>query len=138
MTPHTAKLTLITFLSGALIALAPTATSAAPSPVFVANNGCRGHAVRPSNIILACGDGEVWATNLRYGSSYGGRTAWASGRLHYVVCQPNCAQGTVRSAATQIKLTEIVRCSGRRYYGVATIVKPAFRSGRWFIRPLGC
>ena len=98
-------------LSFGVILLTPMATSAASSQVYVANDDCGGHAVRPSTIILACGDGAVWATSLRF-SAYGGGTAWASGRLHYVVCQPNCAQGYRRSVPTRIKLTRIVSCAG--------------------------
>lgn len=139
MTRHRDKLTLLTFLSGALILLTPVATSAASSPVYVANNACRGHAVRPSKIVLACGDGRVWATNLRF-SAYGGGTAWASGSLHYIVCQPNCAQGWVmKFVPTRIQLTKIVRCAGRRYYGSATVVNPVrFSPPAWNIRLLGC
>jgi hypothetical protein len=113
-------------------------TSAASSPVYVANDYCHGHAVRPSKIIFACGDGEVWATNLRF-SAYGGGTAWASGRLQYVVCQPNCARGYVKSVPTRIKLTHIIGCAGRRYYGTATVVSPVrFSRVPWFIRPFRC
>jgi hypothetical protein len=138
MRAYRGKLTSLVFVSGAFILLMPMATSAASSRVYVANKGCHGHAVRPSKIILACGDGEVWATNLRF-SAYGGRTAWGSGTLHYVVCQPNCAQGHEKTAPMRIRLAGIVRCAGRRYYGRAKVVSPPLFSRRpWNIRPLGC
>ena len=129
---------LLIYLSGAVILLTPSAASAASSRVYVANDSCRGHSVRPSKIILACGDGEVWATSLHF-SAYGAGTAWASGRLHYVVCQPNCAQGYVKSVPARFKLTKIVRCAGRRYYGTATVVAPArYSRSSWYIQPLRC
>jgi hypothetical protein len=129
---------LLICLSGAVIPLTPSAPSAASSRVYVASDYCRGHSVQPARIILACGNGEVWATNLRF-SAYGAGTAWASGKVHYVVCQPNCAQGYVKSVPTRIKLTKIVMCAGRRYYGRATVVNPArFSPSVWYIQPLGC
>ena len=129
---------LLIFLSCGVILLTPMATRASSSRVYVANDYCRGHTVRPSKIILACGDGEVWATGLRF-SAYGGGTAWARGGLHYVVCKPNCAQGYVKSTPTRIKLTRIVTCAGRRYYSRATVVSPArFSPSLWYILPLGC
>jgi hypothetical protein len=132
------KRTLLIVLIGSLVLLAPVATGAASSRVYVANNSCQGHSVRPSQIILACGDGEVWATNLRF-SHYGGPTAWSSGTLQHVVCQPSCAQGYVKSDAARIKLDRIVSCAGRRYYGRATVVSPARLSHHpWYISPFGC
>jgi hypothetical protein len=138
MKAHVHKLTLLIVLIGALLLLAPITASAASAPVYVASNGCQGNAVRPSQIVLACGDGEVWATNLRF-SAYGGSTAWASGTLHYVVCNPSCAAGYAKSAPTRIKLSGIVKCAGRRYYGRAAVVSPArFSPQLWYISPFGC
>lgn len=138
MRPQRGRLMRLIFLSCGVILLTPMATRAASSRVYVANDSCGGHTVRPSKIILACGDGEVWATGLRFSAS-GGGTARARGELHYVVCKPNCAEGHVKSAPTRIKLTKIVTCAGRHYYSRATVVSPArFSPSLWYILPLGC
>ena len=46
--------------------------------VYVASNDCSGHAYRPTTIIIACGTGQFYVTNLKY-RSYGQPTAVATG-----------------------------------------------------------
>jgi hypothetical protein len=105
--------------------------------VYVANHACNGQAYKPHSITLACGSGSEWITRLRY-HSYGAAYARARGRLHYVDCNPTCAGGSVRTVSGQIRLGGIVRCSGVRYYGRATITRPRRQHQTWNIRPFGC
>jgi hypothetical protein len=108
--------------------------------VFVANRGCAGRTFRPSQITLACGNGALWVTGLRY-FSYGGANARARGRLHWVVCIPDCAQGRLRSVAARIRLGGRFRCRGVLYYGRAIVTRPRRNPNagfRWNIRPFRC
>ena len=87
--------------------------------VYVANNGCIGHASRPSSITLACGDGNLYATGIRY-RTYGQNVARASATMHLNDCTPNCAAGRFHSYRGTLLLRNIVRCSdGRLYYSRA-------------------
>jgi hypothetical protein len=83
--------------------------------IFVAANGCHGHAWRPRTIIIACGDGNFYATGLRY-SRYGGHVGRAKGQLHDNTCRPDCVHGHFVSYRGEITLSNIRRCRGRRYY----------------------
>ena len=83
--------------------------------VYVASNGCTGHAYQPTTIIIACGTGQFYVSNLKY-RSYGGATAIATGRLHLDDCNPNCAQGAFRSYRGRVRLSQVAACRGRLYY----------------------
>jgi hypothetical protein len=83
--------------------------------VYVANEGCNGREYRPQKIILACGDGGLWATNLVY-HTYGGRTATATVTLHAHNCIPNCALSRFHAFPATITLADVVRCEGTLYY----------------------
>lgn len=108
---------------GSVALLAPAAgahdASAATAKVYVAAKGCTGRAYRPTKLILACADANLYVTGLKY-SSYGGATATATGTIHVNECKPNCAAGMFRVYPGTIELGDLVRCSdGRTYYGKA-------------------
>jgi hypothetical protein len=87
--------------------------------VYVANRACSGHAYRPQEIVLACGDAGFYATGLVY-RSYGGSTATASGQLHTHNCIPNCARSKFHAYPGTLTLARVVRCTdGRLYYSRA-------------------
>lgn len=48
--------------------------------------------VRPARVTFACGDGNFFARDLRW-SSWGARTARATGTAEINDCTPNCAAG---------------------------------------------
>jgi len=85
--------------------------------VYVAS-GCSGRAYRPSSIVLACGDGGLFATNIRY-RFYGGATASATVELHSHNCIPNCAESQFHAFPGTITLADVVRCEGTLYYSRA-------------------
>jgi hypothetical protein len=124
----------------------PAATGADTGPhgrVYVAYRGCQGKGYRPTSIVLACGDGGLYITGLRY-SAYGGASAQAAGELHAHSCMPNCAQSRFQAFAGTITLKDVVRCGGTLYYSRARYTftgGPPFpgepASGTAYIQPLG-
>ena len=107
---------------------------------WVANRGCVGRVRRPQNITLACGNGAVWITGIRY-SAYGpGRPARAIGELHFRVCIPSCAAGYTRTVRAGLTLHIQRRCAGWWWYTRASITSPAPRLHHytWDIRPFAC
>jgi hypothetical protein len=112
--------TFVVFASVALLVLAGS-VNADPrfhgGRVYVAS-ACQGHKYRPTSIILACGDGGLFATNIRY-RSYGGKTAVATVELHTHDCVPNCAQSQFHAFPGTITLADVVRCEGTLYYSRA-------------------
>jgi len=84
--------------------------------VYVANQACKGHAYRPGRVVFACGDGNLYATRIKY-SSYGQKVATATATVHLNDCTPYCAAGHFRSYIASIRFQAIARCrDGRLYY----------------------
>jgi hypothetical protein len=86
--------------------------------VFVASQVCTGHVYRPASIILACGDGGLFATSIRY-ARYGGATADATAELNTHSCQPNCAESAFHAFPGSLVLADVVRCQGTLFYSRA-------------------
>lgn len=102
--------------------------------------GCSGHQWRPSTIIIACGDGNFYATHLRY-SAYGGKTARASGSLVDNDCEPDCVGGTFHSYVGSVTLGDVATCDGRLYYDRIwwRFAGPhPFRDGNVLLAPEAC
>jgi hypothetical protein len=85
--------------------------------VYVAS-GCSGKSYRPVSIVLACGDGGLFATNIRY-RYYGGATAQATVQLHTHNCIPDCAESQFHAFPGTITLADVVRCEGTLFYSRA-------------------
>jgi hypothetical protein len=84
--------------------------------VYVANQACKGHAYRPGRVVLACGDGNLYATRIKY-AAYGQKVATATATVHLNDCTPYCAAGHFRSYIASIRFQAIARCrDGRLYY----------------------
>ena len=90
--------------------------AAVASPGFV---GCKSffapeaRAVqRPPAIVFACGDGNFYATGLRW-SRWTQTGATASGIGHQNDCRPNCAAGHFHTYPLVVRQTRPERC-GRR------------------------
>jgi hypothetical protein len=86
--------------------------------VYVAWQACEGRSYRPKEIILACGDGSLFATDIHY-SFYGEKKAVASVELHTHNCLPNCAQSPFHAFPGTLTLDDVVRCGGVLYYSQA-------------------
>jgi len=80
---------------------------------------CTRSQVRPANIIVACADGNIALTRLRW-STFGGTVARASGQFSYNDCNPNCAAGHFHSVPATVVLSKPRRCpDGHRDYRLA-------------------
>jgi hypothetical protein len=80
---------------------------AAAATVFT---GCAHHPViRPASIVFACGDGNFYATSLRW-SSWGATSAAATGTGHQNDCKPYCAAGHFHTYPLDVRLSRPVRC----------------------------
>jgi hypothetical protein len=78
--------------------------------------------VKPSEIILACGDGNSVAQKLRW-QKWGRSSASGSGVLHQNNCTPYCAEGTFHDYPARFGLSDAVIAGGRVYF---TVVKVTF------------
>jgi hypothetical protein len=89
--------------------------------IYVANKHCRGHAFRPERIALACGNNNLFATEVHFftetSQAYGAPEAGASATIHKNTCKPDCASGKFLSDKGALILERIVRCKdGLLYY----------------------
>ncbi len=100
-----------------------------PPRIYVANKDCRGHAFRPATITLACGDGNLYVSEVDYFNSrsegYGSAQAGASVTIHENDCKPDCAAGKFIVDKGALTLKRIVRCAdGLLYYSRALYAFP--------------
>lgn len=87
--------------------------------VYIAAEGCGGHSYKPSRVILACADANLYITGLKY-SSYGQASAKATGTIHLNDCAPDCAGGHFHTYRGSIRFFDVVKCSdGRSYFSRA-------------------
>jgi hypothetical protein len=93
-----------------LFAAIPTLSQGA-SHVLVPGCGGKNHAAfEPSKIIVACGDGNLFMTKLKW-SSWGSKSARGKGTAHENTCSPSCAQGHFKSYPVSIKLSKPKLCT---------------------------
>jgi hypothetical protein len=97
--------------------------------IYVANKDCRGHTFRPASITLACGDGNLYVSEVDYFNSrsegYGSAQAGASVTIHENDCKPDCAAGKFIVEKGALTLKRIVRCAdGLLYYSRALYAFP--------------
>ena len=83
--------------------------------------GCGHHAqVRPRLVVFACGDGNFYATGLRW-SQWSADGAAATGTGHQNDCTPNCAAGHFHAYPMTVRLSRPVTCvRGRREFSRIT------------------
>lgn len=106
---------ILTVTLGALFAI----TASAASPVKITN--CVKASSRPKTLTLACGDGNTVLSKLRW-SSFGGKSAHASGTLEINTCSPNCAGGKVVRYPVNVSVGETRACkAGLRVYNKLTL-----------------
>jgi hypothetical protein len=113
----TAQLAIVTVAMLALIV--PAAGAFRGQQVYTIGN-CAKAEVRPSKIVFACADGNVYAAGVRY-SSYGGAVAVAKGTAYRNKCEPSCAQGHFVSVPATIRLFSIRLCDRRFFYTKARV-----------------
>ncbi|MFB8000951.1 hypothetical protein [Nocardia sp. NPDC056000] len=99
----------VTSIAALAAAFAPAAVvnAAGPDPVVYDCTRTTDQAVqRPSNVLLACGDGGLWVKDITW-TSWGPNTAEGDGTQSRRTCVPNCAQGGVATGPTHITLTDV-------------------------------
>ena len=105
------------------LALTPAVAVAQSSAPITALPDCQGapHA-RPANVIFACGDGGVYASNLRW-TNWGEQFATGVGTLSKNDCEPNCAQGHFHTSPVAVVVVGRQRCpNGQMAYQEAAYV----------------
>ncbi|HXW82382.1 MAG TPA: hypothetical protein VEJ84_22990, partial [Acidimicrobiales bacterium] len=90
-----------------------------PSVLAQCNVPGTGPAIEPSNIILACADGNASLTNLSW-STWTPASATAVGDYTHNTCTPDCAAGTFVSAPATVRLAYPVRTgAGQEFAAVS-------------------
>jgi hypothetical protein len=119
-----ARTATVAALVTALLVIAPGVSGAATHklPVVDATCGAVG-AIRPKEIVLACGDGNAVALKLHW-SSWKATRAFGTGQLSQNTCTPDCADGTFKSYAATFTLTDVVPTHGLAYFTSVTITFP--------------
>jgi hypothetical protein len=88
---------------------------------------CTWHAqVRPTDFMLACGDGNSLLTSLKW-SHWGTSTATATGTSVVNDCKPYCAAGKFRSYRVTVRLDRPeywTKHQDRRHYSRITLTYP--------------
>ncbi len=86
-----------------------------PSVLADCNEANSVPAVRPSTIVLACGDGNARLTHLSW-SSWTATGATGTGFFTYNTCTPFCAAGTFVSVAARVQLSYPVETSAGKEF----------------------
>jgi hypothetical protein len=126
-------------IGGGAAVLSVTSAAAASAANKITN--CTKSATKPASVTIACGDGGIFLSGLKW-SSFGGSTASATGALKINNCDPNCAGGKVSSYPAKVKALDPKVCKGGvRDYTVVelsytTSARPPKSDPTRF--PLGC
>ncbi|HEY4277165.1 MAG TPA: hypothetical protein VGM91_03035 [Conexibacter sp.] len=114
-------------------AAVPAAASAAATRPAGLLNCARNLQVKPKVFTLACGDGNVGLSSLRW-TSFGGASARATGIFAVNQCDPNCASGTVLRRRVTVVATRPGMFGGKRTYSRLALTGKTGRSlGRYGI-----
>jgi formate-dependent nitrite reductase cytochrome c552 subunit len=76
--------------------------------------------VKPTSILLACGDGNARAVHLTW-QQWGTRLANGRGDLTQNDCSPDCADGTFHTYPARFALSKTVPTAGQRYFTRVTV-----------------
>jgi hypothetical protein len=111
----------------ALLMLAVPASASAKTYL----GGCSPNAhakYKPKRILFSCGSGGIRIKGAKW-SSWRARRARGRGRARVNDCNPNCAQGTIRTYRVRLRLSKAVTCQigPRRQFTLVTLI---FRNRR--------
>jgi hypothetical protein len=99
------------FVGVVALVLASTSLASSPLPTF---EGCSaGAQIRPSAIVVACGDGNFYVTGLKW-SRWTKMAATATGLAHQNDCKPYCAAGHFHTYPVALTLSRPEACSNAR------------------------
>jgi hypothetical protein len=89
-------------------------------------NTCGPLASAPTDLMLACADGNYELTKLAW-RNWGRAAATARAVARANDCTPNCAAGHFHSYPATVTATSLKTCGRARYYATLTIVYPGKR-----------
>jgi hypothetical protein len=97
-------------LSACLVALALVAVPAVASSGSNRVVGeCTKSQTRPTEIVLACADGNAYVNHIHW-TAFGGATARGTGTYVFNTCTPNCAAGTFKHDSVRFTATDARAC----------------------------
>src|SRR3954452_19587385 len=100
--------------ASAVATAGPVAGSSGKLPLLIGN--CAKPKFKPANVILACGDASLGATNVAW-STWTRKKAVGAGTGQLNDCKPDCARGKTKTAPMQLRATRPRTCSnGRRIF----------------------
>jgi hypothetical protein len=106
------RLLKVSVLLGAIAV--PAVALAAPGPKTVYAITCLQETYKPKQITIACGDGTVRVSKLKW-TSWSLTEAKATGVYQVNKCNPDCASGHTTSFPVTITLSKPKTCSGRKH-----------------------
>jgi hypothetical protein len=71
--------------------------------------GCTQSQTKPSEIILACADGNAGVNHIHW-TTFGGATARGTGSYFYNTCTPTCVAGKVKSYSVTLTASKAQPC----------------------------
>src|SRR5262249_5019134 len=101
----------LSFVGLVALAFASASLASSPLPVF---EGCLASSqLRPSAIVVACGDGNFYVTGLKW-TRWTKMAATATGLAHQNDCKPYCAAGHFHTYPLALTLSRPEVCSNAR------------------------
>jgi len=97
-----------TVCSRSLNAMVRGSRGAAVQHIFFDTN-CRSPRYRPTHIIIACGDGNLYVTGIHW-RRWNGLQAFGTGVGHYNDCTPYCAAGHFHTQAITLRAYRPTYC----------------------------
>src|ERR1700750_2646903 len=94
-------------LATAVVGVGPSATGAAVQTKVPRD--CIHEAVKPSHVLIACGDGSLFMTGIHW-SRWARKSASGTGTAHLNDCIPFCAAGHFHKYKARIKLSSAHFC----------------------------
>ena len=98
-------------LTAVLLVAAPASAKSVPAKIW----NCGKVVNQPVRLVLACGDGNLYFTNLKW-KNWGAATATASGTDHLNDCTPYCAAGHFHTYSVRITVDKLRPCGITREY----------------------
>ena len=137
------KRTLLVMASCAALVAAMALPAGASGKQTLLIGNCAKPKFKPATLIFACGDASFGATGVTW-SSWTRNSATGSGTGEINDCVPDCAHGTVKKAAINVRASKPRKCSnGRRLftklsYSWASGASPVANSPASGSIPAGC
>jgi hypothetical protein len=92
----------------------PVAGASGKPPLLIAN--CFKPKFKPAMVIVACGDASLGARSMTW-SSWTQKSAVGTGTGQINDCDPDCVQGTTKTAPIELRVSKPLKCSsGKRIF----------------------